>query len=73
MGRSPDISRGVVQDKIFEMNQLAFDPQRCTGVGEVLAFEEAGADGRASNPLVETGQGDGGVENRPHQGVHADF
>ena len=36
---------GVMEDKVFEMDELAVDPQRGAGVGEVLPFEEAGADG----------------------------
>ena len=47
-----------MQDEIFEMHQFAVDPQRCASVGKVLAFEKTGADGRAGDALVETGQGD---------------
>jgi hypothetical protein len=73
VGWGAGIAKGVVEDEVFEMDEFAVDPQRGTGVGKVLPFEEAGADGRASNALVETGQRDSGIESRPHQGCHADF
>jgi hypothetical protein len=58
MGRGADIPRGVVEDEVFEMDELAVDPQGGTGVGEILPLEKAGADWGARNALVETGQGD---------------
>lgn len=33
-----------MQDKVLEMDELAVDPERGAGVGEILAFEEASAD-----------------------------
>jgi hypothetical protein len=50
--------RGVVEDEVFEMHQFAVDPQRGAGVGEILALDPAGADRRAGDALVETGQRD---------------
>ncbi|QWW71224.1 hypothetical protein KQ933_31225 (plasmid) [Rhizobium sp. WYJ-E13] len=55
------------------MDELAIDPEGGAGVGKILAFNEAGADGRAGDALIETGERDTGVESRPQQGAHADF
>ncbi len=43
VGRA-DIAGGVVEDEVFEMDEFAVDPQRGAGIGELGAFEEAGAD-----------------------------
>jgi hypothetical protein len=40
-----DVGTCVVENEILEMHELAVEPQRGAGIGEVLAFEEAGADG----------------------------
>ena len=73
MGRGADVASGVVENEILELDELAVDLQRGAGVGEVLPLEEAGAGGRARNPLIETGDRNAGVESRLHQGTHADF
>lgn len=73
MGGCADIAGGVVEDEVFEVNELTIDPQRSACIGEVGAFEEASADRRAGDALVETRERDAGVESRPHQGSHADF
>ena len=49
-----------MQDEVFEMDELALDPQRGAGIGEILAFEEAGADRRAGDALVQTRERDCG-------------
>ncbi|MHC2303380.1 hypothetical protein ACVJBD_007647 [Rhizobium mongolense] len=56
MGGGAEILADVVQDEIFEMHELAAEPQRGAGVGELHSPEEASADRRASEPLVETVQ-----------------
>lgn len=65
--RRADIMGGVVNEEVVEMDEFAVDPERCAGIGKILPFEEAGADSRAGDTLVETGQGDPGVESRPHR------
>jgi hypothetical protein len=71
--RHSNILRGVVEDEVFEMDELAVDPQRGAGIGEVHPFEEACADARTGDTLVQTREGNAGVESRPHQSCHADF
>ena len=44
VGGGASIAKSVVKDKVFEMHQLAVDPEGGAGVGEVLALEEASAD-----------------------------
>ena len=59
VGRGTDVGAGGVQDEVLEMDEFAVEPQRGAGVGEVLAFNPALTDRRASDALVETGQGGG--------------
>lgn len=73
MGGRAGIAKGVVEDEVLKVDEFAVDPQGSTGIGEILPFEKAGADGRAGNTLIETGERDAGVEGWPHQGCHADF
>lgn len=56
----------VAEDEVFEMDEFAFDPQRGPGIDILRAFEKAGADRRAGDPLIETRERDTGVESRPH-------
>lgn len=58
MGRGTDIAGGVVED------EFAVDPERGTGMGELSSLEEAGADRRTSDPLVQPCQFDTGAERR---------
>jgi hypothetical protein len=37
MGGCANIPRGVMEDEVFEMDQVTFDPQRGAGVGELAA------------------------------------
>lgn len=64
MGRGAGIAKGVMEDEFVEMDEFAVDPEGGAGVGEILAFEEAGADRRAIDPLVETSKSDAGVKSR---------
>ena len=73
VGGCANIAGGVVEDEVFQVNEFAVDPERCTGIGELGALEEALTDRRTGDPLVQTRQSDTGFESRPHQGCHADF
>jgi len=53
-----DVAKRVVQDEVFEMNELTLDPERGVGVEEMRALEKAFADGRAGNSLIKTGKCD---------------
>ncbi len=73
VGGGADVAGGGVEDEVFEMDEFAVDPEGGTGVSKILPFGQAGADSRAGDALVETGQGDAGIERRLHQGCHTDF
>lgn len=45
---------GVVQDKVFEMDELAVDPERGAGVCEMGSFNPAGSYLGTGDPLIET-------------------
>jgi len=45
-----------VQDKVFEMDEFAVDPQRGTRVGELGSFDPPLSDRRTGTALVETRQ-----------------
>jgi hypothetical protein len=45
VGGGANIAVGVVQDEVFEMDELAVDPEGGAGVGEILPLNKAGADG----------------------------
>lgn len=62
-----------MENEVLEMDEFTVDPKRGARIGEILTLEEAGADRRPRNTLVETHQSDTGVKSRPHQGCHADF
>jgi hypothetical protein len=53
VGRGAGVGAGVVQDEVLEMDQLAIDPKRGAGIGEMRAFNPAGADRRAGDPLID--------------------
>ncbi|MNY72303.1 hypothetical protein D3C86_2108240 [compost metagenome] len=42
-----------MEDEVFDMDEFAVNPQRGTGLGKILAFEEGDADGGAGNALVQ--------------------
>jgi hypothetical protein len=54
MGGRANIFRGIVQDEVLEMDELAIDPQRSTGVGEMGALDPSRSDRRAGDALIET-------------------
>ena len=51
------------------MNEFTVDPQRSMRVEEMRALEKALADGRAGDALVETGQRDRSLGDRPKQAL----
>lgn len=73
MGRGADVAGGVVKDEIFKVHELAVDPQRGAGIGEISPLEEAGANRRTGDALIETGERNASVESRPRQGFNGDF
>ncbi|WP_292231963.1 hypothetical protein [Mesorhizobium sp.] len=66
---------GVVQDEVFEVHELALEPQRGGRIGKMLALDKTVADGGTSQPLVKARQNLGGcrfyfpISNREKSGV----
>jgi len=60
---------GVVEDKILDMDELAFEPQRGRRVGKMLALDKAVPDRALLHALVEAGQRIFGACERPDQGL----
>ena len=56
VGRGADVHAGVVEHEIFEVDQLAFEPQAGRGVAEVGAGDPAVADRAFGEALVEPGE-----------------
>ncbi|CUX06971.1 conserved hypothetical protein [Agrobacterium fabacearum S56] len=56
------IAKRVVEDEVFEMDELAVDPQRGTGITEILPFEEAGTNRRTGDAHIETGERNGSMK-----------
>ena len=56
VGRGADVHVGVVENEIFEVDQLAVQPQAGAGVGEVGARDPAVADRAFGQAFVEPGQ-----------------
>jgi hypothetical protein len=56
-----------MEDEVFQVDEFAVDPQRGAGIGELGSFEEACADGRTRDALVQSREGETSVESRPHQ------
>ena len=69
VGRRADISKRIMQDEVFEMDEFAIDPERGMRLEEVATLEKAFADGGAGNTLVEPGKGYGGLGYRPQQAL----
>jgi hypothetical protein len=53
VGRGANVGAGIVEDEVLEMHEFAVEPQRGAGIGKFLAFQEAGADRRSGDALVE--------------------
>ncbi|RWX58171.1 hypothetical protein EOA24_39515 [Mesorhizobium sp. M2A.F.Ca.ET.039.01.1.1] len=56
VGRGADVHVGVVQDEVFDMDELAVEPQRRGRVGKMLALDKAVSDRAFEHALVEPGQ-----------------
>lgn len=69
VGGGTDISKRIMQDEVFEMDEFAIDPERGMRVEEMRALEKAVADGRAADALIETSKRDGGLGDRPQQAL----
>lgn len=66
-GNGTATSRGVVEDKVLEVDEFAAEPQPGAGVNEVGSFDPAHTDRRMGDAPVETHQRDPGVRNRPQE------
>ena len=64
---------GVMQDEVFEVHELAVDPQRGAGIGKMGSFEEAVSDLGSGNALVETGKRGSRRENGLEQALDGQF
>ena len=69
VGRGADVHVSVVQDEVFEMDELALQPERRGRIGKMLALDKTLADGRAGQALVEPRQSLGRACDRPEQGL----
>lgn len=68
VGRSADVHVGVVQDEVFDMHELAVEPQRGRRVGKMQTLDKTVTDRAFVHPLVEPGQKVFGAGERPDQG-----
>lgn len=73
VGGGADISKRIMQDEVFEMDKFALDPERGMCLEEMRALEKALTDGGAGNALVEAGEHDGGLGDRPQQALDGQF
>jgi len=64
---------GIVQDEIFEMDELAVDPEGSAGIGEMASFEETAADLGSGDALVETGECGSSLGDRLEQALDGKF
>ena len=67
VGRGADVHAGVVEDEVVQRHELALGPEGGAGLGAIGSGEDAGADGRGAQPLVEAGESVVGGGERPHQ------
>ena len=44
VGGCADLAGGFMEDKVFEMDKFAVDPQRGAGIGDFLPFEKTGVE-----------------------------
>ncbi|ANL30115.1 hypothetical protein AMC90_PA00005 (plasmid) [Rhizobium phaseoli] len=68
MGRRADVVAGVVQHQVFEMHQLAVDPQRGAGVSKMGSFDPSAPHVGTGNTLVEPRQGAASLGDGQQQG-----
>jgi hypothetical protein len=67
VGRRADVHAGVVQHEVFEVDELALEPERGGGVGEMGFGDPAVADRARSQPLVKPRQRVFGSRQRPRE------
>ena len=73
VGRCANISKRIMQDEVLEMHEFTIDPQRRMRVEEMRPLQKALTDGRAGNALVEPGERDGYLGDRPQQAMDGQF
>ncbi len=73
VGGGKDISKRIMQDEVFEMNEFTVDPERGMRVEEMRALEKALTDRRTGDALVKAGKRDGGLGDRPQQALDGQF
>jgi hypothetical protein len=73
MAGGADIGAGVVQHQVLEVDELAIDPQRGAGVGEVHAFDPTLSNRWAGDALVETRKRRTCVRNRLQEDIERQF
>ena len=62
-----DVHAGVVQHEVLQMDELALEPERGGGIGEMCPRDPAVTDGARSQPLVEPCQRVFGARQRPRE------
>jgi len=65
VGGGADVHASVMENQIFEVDELAVQPQAGSGVGEVGAGDKTGADRAVGEAFVEPGEGILGGGERP--------
>jgi hypothetical protein len=56
VARGADVHAGVVEDEVVQRHELALGPKGGAGFRGIGPGEDAGADGRGAQPLVEPGE-----------------
>ncbi|MBW8300895.1 MAG: hypothetical protein K0M60_14935 [Hydrogenophaga sp.] len=69
VGGRADVTKRVMQDEVFKMNEFTVDPEGGMCLEEMRAFEKALPDGRAGDALIEPGKCDGGFGDWPQQAL----
>ena len=67
VARGADVHAGVVQDEVVERHELPLGPEGGAGFRGIGSGEDAGADGRGAQPLVEAGESIVGGRQRPDE------
>ena len=73
VGGCADVAEGIMQDEVLEMDEFTVDPERSMRVEEMRALEKALTDGRTGNALIETGERDPSLGDRPQQALDRQF
>ena len=67
VGRGADVHAGIVEDEVVEGDELPLGPEGGAGLRGIGSGEDAGADGRGAQPLVEAGESIVGGRQRPDE------